>query len=109
MTRLRLLSFWIKHQDQTSCVVGVTTSLLVWTTLVMINALKEQKCLKETWASDNNKPDYVFMTLDASLAAKAFEKVKTYLTHVWGATGVQLSMSLDISSYLRTRMTTLPL
>jgi hypothetical protein len=43
-----MLSFWIKHQNQTSHVGGVTAIPLVLTTLAMINALKEQKCLKET-------------------------------------------------------------
>ncbi len=90
VTRLILLSFWIKHQDQTCCEIGTIRKLLVQSTLVMLNALKEQKWLKENWAADNKEPDYVSITLDLSLATKANEKIKTILTHVRGAMRVPL-------------------
>jgi hypothetical protein len=71
-------------------VVGMTTKLLVRPTLVMMNVLKEQKHLEETWASDNKEPDYVYITLVTALAAKEFEKEETIMTHVWGVAGVPL-------------------
>ena len=43
VTRLKLLAFWIRHQDQTGREVGVTSNLLVKTKLDDINLLKEQK------------------------------------------------------------------
>jgi hypothetical protein len=63
---------------------------LVQTTLVMPNALKEQKRLKKNWVADNSKLNYISITLDLSYAAKAFEKIKTILTCAWGATSVPL-------------------
>jgi hypothetical protein len=65
----------------------VTAKLLVQTTLVMINALKEPKHLDKTWATDNTEPNCVAITLDTGLVTKAFEKVKTMLTHVQGMMG----------------------
>ncbi len=44
-TRLKLLAFWIKHQDQTTHVVGTTAIPLVQTTLTMINLLRMQNAL----------------------------------------------------------------
>jgi hypothetical protein len=90
MTRLKLLSFWVKHQDQTCCGIGIIPKPLVQTTLGMLNALKEQKQLKENWATDNKEPNYVSITLDLPSATKAFEKIRTILTHVRGSTGVPL-------------------
>jgi hypothetical protein len=40
-TRLKLLFFWIEHQDQTAREVSMTTKPIVRTTLVMINLLRE--------------------------------------------------------------------
>jgi hypothetical protein len=56
----------------------------------MINMLKEQMCLEETWATDNKEPNYIAIIIDISSATKAFGRVKTILTRVWGATGVPL-------------------
>jgi hypothetical protein len=91
-TRIKLLCFWIKHQDQTTSVVGRTVSLLVQTTITMINLLKMQKRDEDAWASENKEPDYISITitLDTSSAMKAFEKVKNILTHVCGMMGVPL-------------------
>jgi hypothetical protein len=58
-TRLILLSFWIKHQDQTLHEGGVVSKALVGTTLMMINALKEQKCLEDAWASENKESNHI--------------------------------------------------
>jgi hypothetical protein len=63
MTRLKWLSFWIKHQDQTCCKIGMVRKPHVQTTLTMLNAFKEQKLLKENQASDDREPgDYVSIT-----------------------------------------------
>jgi hypothetical protein len=91
-TRLKLLAFYnIKHQDQTTRVFGVIAKPLVRTTLMRINSLTIQKCLEDTWASENKEPDYIAITLDTFSATKAFEKVKTILTRVCGATDVPLA------------------
>jgi len=90
VTRLKLLTFWIRHQDRTGREVGVTERPLVRTTLVDINLLKEQKRLEDGWASDNKEPDYAAIPLDLNSAAKAFEKVKTILTRIRGVLGVPI-------------------
>ena len=43
VTRLKLLTFWIRHQDRTGREVGTTAHPLVRTTLADLNLLKEQK------------------------------------------------------------------
>jgi hypothetical protein len=43
VTRLKLATIWIKHQDLTLQEVGVTAKPLVLMTLLVINTLKEQK------------------------------------------------------------------
>ncbi len=55
-----------------------------------INLLKEQKRLEDGWATNNKEPEYTAIALDLTSAAKAFEKVKTILTRVWGVTGAPL-------------------
>ncbi len=70
--------------------VGVTTKQLVRTALVMINLLRMQKHLEDAWVSENKEPVYMAMTLDTFSVKKAFERVKTILTCVCGATGVPL-------------------
>jgi hypothetical protein len=42
---------------------------------MMINSLRMQKRLEDAWASDNEEPEYIAITLDTSYATKAFEKV----------------------------------
>jgi hypothetical protein len=64
MTLHKLLSFWIKHQDETCHKIGTTSKLLVQTTVLMLNMLKEQKQLKENWATDNKEPNYISTKLD---------------------------------------------
>ncbi len=91
MTRLKLAIFWIKHQDRTLCEIGVTAKPLLRVTFMKINALKVQKRLKDNWTSDNKEPAYVPITLDMTSAVKAFDRVKTILTHVWGVMGVPLA------------------
>jgi hypothetical protein len=89
-TRLKLAIFWIKHQDQTLCIIGVLTKLLVWVTLATIMTLKEQKQLKDNWLSNKKEPEYTATTLDLSLASKAFKRVETILTRVRRVTSVPL-------------------
>jgi hypothetical protein len=90
VTRLKLLSFWIRHQDRTGREVGVTSNPLVRTTLEALSLLKEQKRLGDGWASNNKEPKYTAIALDPAAAAKAFEKVKTILTLIHGVLGVLL-------------------
>jgi hypothetical protein len=87
VTRLKLLCFWIRLQEITSRNINRITA----TTLDDIILLKEQKKLKDGWASDHNELDYASMTLNVSLAPKAFKKIMTFLTRVRGKTGIPLA------------------
>jgi hypothetical protein len=89
-TRLKLLCFWIKHQDQMLRLVATTAHPLVWTRITMINTLRMQKCGKDAWASENKEPDYTSITLNTSSTMKAFDKVKNLLNRVRGVTDVPL-------------------
>ena len=60
------------------------------TKLKTLNLLKEQKRLKDGWVANNKQPEYATITLNLASAAKAFEKVKTILTRIWGVLGVPL-------------------
>ena len=90
VSRLKLLTFWVKHQFRTSRTIGSTAKPLVRVTLAKINLLKEQKRIEDGWRSDNKEPAYDPLTLDAASAVKAFDKVKTILTRVRGTQGVPL-------------------
>jgi len=85
VTRLKLLTFWIRHQACTGHEIGGTSNPLVRTKLVTLNLLKEQKRLKDGWAANNKEPEYTAVALDLPSAAKAFEKVKTILTRMTGS------------------------
>jgi len=90
VTRLKLLTFWIRHQDRTGREIGVTANPLVKTTLETLTLLNEQKILEDGWAANNKEPECTAIALDLPSAAKAFEKVKTILTCIWGVLGVPL-------------------
>ena len=87
VSRLKLLTFWIRHQTRTKREVGVTANPLVRTKLATLNLLREQKRLEDGWAANNKEPEYTTIALDLASAAKAFEKVKTILTRVGGYFG----------------------
>ena len=90
VTRLKLLTFWIRHQIRTGREIGGTSNPLVRTNLATLNLLKEQKRLEDGWAANNKEPEYTAIALDLTSADKAFEKVKTILTRIWGVLGVPL-------------------
>ena len=90
MTRLKLLTFWVRHQQRTGRAIGGPARHLVRVKLAELNLLKEQKRLEDGWAVNNKEPNYTAMTLDLASAAKAFEKVKTILTRIRGVLGVPL-------------------
>jgi len=90
VTRLKLLTFWVRHQNYTGREIGGTSNPLVRTKLVTLNQFKEQKRLEDGWADNNKEPEYVAIALDLASAAKAFEKVKTLLTRIRGVLGVPL-------------------
>ena len=90
VTRLKLLTFWVRHQLRTGGEIGGTQNPLVRTNLKTLNLLKEQKRLKDGWAANNKEPKYTAIALDLASAAKAFEKVKTILTCIRGVLGVPL-------------------
>ena len=90
VTRLKLLTFWIRHQHRTGCEIGGVQNPLVRTDLTTLNLLKEQKRLEDVWAANNKEPEYASISLDLASAAKAFEKVKTILTRIRGVLGVHL-------------------
>jgi len=58
LTRLKLLTFWIRHQLRTGCEIGGVGNLLVRTELKTLNLLKEQKRLEDGWAANNKEPEY---------------------------------------------------
>jgi len=90
VTRLKLLTFWIRHQHRTGREIGGVQNPLVMTELKTLNLLKEQKRLEDGWAANNKEPEYTAIPLDLASAAKAFEKVKTILTRIRGVLGVPL-------------------
>jgi hypothetical protein len=90
VTRLKLLTFWVKHQNRTGRVIGGVDNPLVRVELKDINLLKEQKRLEDGWAANNKEPEYTPIALDITSAAKAFDKVKTILSRVRGVLGVFL-------------------
>ena len=90
VTRLKLLTFWIRHQIRAGCEIGGTSNPLVRTDLKTLNLLKEQKRLEEGWAANNKDPDYTAIALGLASAAKAFENVKTILTLIRGMLEVPL-------------------
>jgi len=90
VTRLKLLTFWIRHQHRTGRKIGGVQNPLVRTDLTTLNLLKEQKRLEDVWAANNKEPEYASISLNLASAAKAFEKVKTILTRIWGVLGIPL-------------------
>jgi len=90
VTRLKLLTFWIRHQHCTGCEIGGVQNPLVRTDLATLKQLKEQKRLEDGWAANNKEPKYVSIALDLASAAQAFEMVKTLLTRIRGMLGVPL-------------------
>ena len=90
VTRLKLLTFWVRHHHRTGRAIGGTQNPLVRTELATLNLLKEQKRLEDGWAANNKEPEYTAIALDLTSAPKAFEKVKTLLTRVRGVLGVPL-------------------
>jgi hypothetical protein len=87
VNRLKLLCFWVRHQARTTHNIDRITS----TDSNDLILMKEQKKLKDGWASDNKEPKYAPMTLNVSLVQKVFEKVNTLLTQVCGKTGIPLA------------------
>jgi hypothetical protein len=55
--RLKLLTFWIRHQIHTGCKIGGTLNPLVRTNLATLNLLKEQKRLEDGWAANKKEPE----------------------------------------------------
>ena len=90
IARLKLLTFWVRHQLRTGRAIGGPARHLVRVTLADIDQLKEQKRLEDGWVANNKEPEYTAIPLDLASAAKAFEKVKTILTRVRGVLGVLL-------------------
>jgi hypothetical protein len=90
VTRLKLMTFWVRHQHRTSRVIGGVQNPLVRIDLKTLTLLKEQKRLEDGWAANNKEPEYTAIALDIASAAKAFEKVKTILTRIRGVLGVPL-------------------
>jgi len=90
VTRLKLLTFWVRHQNRCGRAIGGVNKPLVRVELKEINLLKEQKRLEDGWAANNKEPGYTAIPLDITSAAKAFDKVKTILTRIRGVLGVPL-------------------
>ena len=89
--RLKLATFWIKHQDRTQRQIGGPYAPLVKVGLDTMMLLKTQKQLEDELRLGNKEPDYPAQTLDLASAAKTFDKTRTILSRVRGVTGVPLS------------------
>jgi hypothetical protein len=89
--QLKLVIFWIKHQDRTQRKVGIPANPLVRVELKMMLLLKTQKQLEDEWRLGNKEPEYPAQTLDMASATKTFNKTRTTLSRVRGVTGVPLS------------------
>ena len=90
VTWLKLLTFWVRHQNCTGHAIGGVNNPLVRVELKEITLFKEQKRLEDGWAANNKEPEYTAIALDITSAAKAFNKVKTILTRIRGVLGVPL-------------------
>ena len=64
VTRLKLLTFWIRHRICTGRELGGTQNPLARTKLKTLNLLNEQKRLKDGWAAKKKEPEYTAITLD---------------------------------------------
>ena len=64
VTRLKLLTFWIRHRICTGRELGGTQNPLARTKLKTLNLLNEQKRLKDGWADNKKEPEYTAITLD---------------------------------------------
>jgi hypothetical protein len=89
--QLKLVIFWIKHQDCTQSEIGGPALPLVTIKLDTMLLLKTQQQLEDEWRLGNKEPDYPVQTLDLASAAKTFDKTRTLLSCVRGVTGVPLS------------------
>ena len=89
--QLKLVIFWIKHQDRTQREIGIPARPLATIKLDTIMLIKTQKQLKDKCQLGNKEPDYPAQTLDLALATKTFNKTRTILSRVRGVTGVPLS------------------
>ncbi len=77
VTRLKLLTFWVRHQNRTGHAIGGVDNPLVKVELKEITLFKEQKRLEDGWAVNKKEPKYTAIALDITSAANAFDKVKT--------------------------------
>jgi hypothetical protein len=58
VTRLKLMTFWVRHQYRTSRVIGGVQNPLVRIDLKTLTLLKEQKRLEDGWAANNKEPEH---------------------------------------------------
>jgi len=88
VTRLKLISFYVKHVARTSRTLGEITSLEERAIL----QYKDQRDLELSWSDANPTPDsFPPVTLDTKTAAATFERVRNILSRIRGCTGVPLS------------------
>jgi hypothetical protein len=69
VTRLKLMTFWVRHQHRTSRMIGGVQNPLVRIDLKTLTLLKEQKRLRDGWAANNKEPEYTAIALDITSAA----------------------------------------
>ena len=74
VTRLKLLTFWVRHQNRCGRAIGGGSKPLVRIELKEINLLKEQKRLEDGWAANNKEPEYTVIALDIASAARLLRR-----------------------------------
>ena len=88
VTRLKLISFYVKHIARTSRTLGEVTTLDERPIL----QYKDQRDLELSWTDSNPIPDsFPPVVLDTKTAAATFERVRNILSRIRGCTGVPLS------------------
>ena len=95
ITRLKLTSFYVKHQARMSCRFKLLTSM----TPDQIFSLKDQRDLELSWKDTHPTPDTFPATLlEQKTASTTFEQICSMLARICSVTGVPLAyvMSPDI-------------
>ena len=109
VTRLKLTSFYVKHQARTSRTLTSLTSV----TPDQILSLRDQRDLELSWKDTHPTPDtFPATVLEQKTAATTFEQIRSMLARIRGVTGVPLAYvirpdievvdSSDDPSYFRT-------
>ena len=88
ITRLKLTSFYVKHQARTSRTLTSLTSV----TPDQILSLRDQQDLELSWKDTHPTPDtFPATVLEQKTAATTFKQIRSMLARIRGVTGVPLA------------------